>query len=192
MDPLKEEVYRTLEVLHQGGIILYPTDTVWGIGCDATSEKAVSRLLDIKGRKNTAGFVMLADSEAMLNRFVTNIPETAYELLDNASPEQPMTIVYPKARNLSQGVCAADGSAAFRIVHHPFCCRLIFQLKAPLTSSSANFKGKHPPLRFEDIDAKIINTVDYVVSRSFDTSVATKPSSLIKIDSHNRITILRH
>jgi L-threonylcarbamoyladenylate synthase len=191
MDKLKEEVRKSLEVLRQGGIILYPTDTVWGIGCDATSEKAVSRLLDIKGRDQNAGFVMLADSEATLNRFVPFIPESAYELLDFATPESPMTLIYPEARGLATGVCAADGSAAFRVVQHPFCQRLIFQLKAPLTSSSANLKGKTPPRRFADIDPELLKAVDHIVLREFDTSVAQKPSSIIKIDRNNRLTIIR-
>jgi L-threonylcarbamoyladenylate synthase len=192
MDYLKIEVAKALTVLRQGGIILYPTDTVWGIGCDATSAAAVEKLLDIKGRESTAGFVVLVDSEATLNRHVPVVPEIAYDILDAAIPEQPITIIYPDSRSLAPGVCARDGSVAIRMVKHTFCERLIFQLRAPITSSSANFKGQTPPRRRSAIDTKLLALVDHVVDESMDTSVADKPSSLIKIDISNHISILRH
>lgn len=186
---MKEDIKNALEVLHNGGIILYPTDTVWGIGCDATSQQAVSRIYEIKRRDDSRSMLVLLDSESRLPGYVREIPEVAWELIEAAG--NPLTIIYPGAKNLAANIIAADGSVGIRVTNDLFCRELIGRFKKPLVSTSANISGTTSPSNFSEIKPEIINSVDYVVQwRQAETKKGT-PSSIIKLDTSGRFEILR-
>lgn len=187
--PFDADISCSLDIIRKGGVILYPTDTIWGIGGDATSINAVERIIQIKARSEVKSMIILVSNENMLSRYVSEIPDAAWQLLeaDNA----PLTIVYPEGRNLARGVCAPDGSVGIRICRDEFCNELIGRLRKPLISTSANISGSKPPARFVDVEDEIKRSVDYVVRhRQNDTSAHT-PSPLIKVHKDGSITILR-
>lgn len=177
------------EVLRKGGIILYPTDTVWGIGCDACNEKAVEKVTVLKNRPAVKNYIILAADLNMLARYVVQIPDIAYDLIDVAN--KPLTIVYPQGINLAPGVIAADGSVAIRIPAHPFCRALIKKLKRPLLSTSANISGSGSPARYEAIDKELIRMADWTSPPFLEEGTTGKPSSIIRVGSQNEIEIIR-
>lgn len=186
---MKAEIEKTCEILRNGGVILYPTDTVWGIGCDATNQKAIQRIYGIKERDDKKSMLVLMDNEVRLSAYISDIPEIAFELIEVS--ENPLTIIYPGARNLPENIIADDGSIGIRITSDPFCQKLIRRLGRPIVSTSANISGEPSPAVFPDISELIINRVDHVVQWRQDDLKRSKPSSIIKIDSRGYIEIIR-
>jgi L-threonylcarbamoyladenylate synthase len=184
-----EEVKRTVEHLRKGHVILYPTDTIWGIGCDATNEKAVERIYDIKERIESKSMIVLLDDEKKLEQYVKIVPVIAFDLIHSIS--KPLTIIYPNAINLARNVMASDKTIAIRITRYDFCKQLLELFGKPIVSTSANVSGEPSPLAFSKISKKIIDKVDYVVDYHRDIVNATKPSTIIKIDARGNFNIIR-
>jgi len=186
---MDKEIAAAVETLQKGGIILYPTDTIWGLGCDATSQEALEKLIRIKPRDVNKSLLILVNSEQMLERYVHEIPEIAFELL--SVTEDPLTIIYPRGKNLAKGICSEDGSVGIRICHEKFCGELITRFRKPLVSTSANFSGKPSPQYFDEIDKELIGSVDYVVKYRQDDRQKRSASPVIKLNSDGSIKIIR-
>lgn len=189
MDSLKHEVNKAVETLVKGGLLLYPTDTVWGIGCDATNEQAVQRLLELKGRKPEKGLVLLLDVTGRLESYVYDVPPQAWDLIEFS--EKPLTIIYDGAKNLAPSVKAQDGSIAIRITKDEFCKQVIARLKKPLVSTSANLSGQPFPASFSDIRPEILSGVDYIVNLRRQENLKSAPSTLIRLRANGRIEFIR-
>jgi L-threonylcarbamoyladenylate synthase len=185
----EEDIKESLNTLRKGGIILYPTDTIWGLGCDPTNQEAVSRIFNIKSREENKSLIILADSIGMVERYVKEIPEIIYEIVDVS--DSPITIIYPNGKNLAPGVCSEDGSIAIRICNEDFCNGLIGRFRKPLVSTSANFSGKPFPANFNEIDKALVDQVDYVVKYRQDDRGKNAASPVIKINSDGTFKILR-
>ena len=177
------------EILRAGGIILYPTDTVWGIGCDACNAKAVQKVKEIKNRPDVKNYIILAADLNMVSRYVEQIPSMAAELLEVA--DKPLTIIYPGAMNLAPGVAAPDGSVAIRIPDQRFCRALIRKLKRPLLSTSANTSGAKAPVHFSEIDPALIRKIDWTAPRFLEENATGQPSSIIRLGTNNEVEIIR-
>ncbi|MCE3297245.1 MAG: threonylcarbamoyl-AMP synthase [Crocinitomicaceae bacterium] len=177
-----------IETLKSGGTILYPTDTVWGLGCDATNEEACQKILQIKNRPENKSFIILVDSFLMLERYVPEFPEVCYDLADLAT--QPLTIIYPGAKGLAASVLAEDGSVGIRITKDPLCLALIRGLKKPIVSTSANLSGEKTPASFGEISPSIKEQVDLVVRERLAEN-CSKPSQIIKIGKNSSVEIIR-
>jgi L-threonylcarbamoyladenylate synthase len=189
MNPFDPEIERCIAVLREGGVILYPTDTVWGLGCDATREDAVNKVFALKQRPDGKSLVVLLDQVNRLDAYVDCVPDAAYDLIEYA--EKPLTIVYDGARNLARNVVAEDGSVAIRIVKDPFCRRLAERFRKPLVSTSANLSGQPPPMAFSEIDPAIVRGAGYVVGlRQHERSTAP-PSTILRLGRHGEIRFLR-
>jgi len=186
---LKEEINKALEVLKTGGVILYPTDTIWGLGCDATNAEAVDKILKIKNRPAEKSLIILLDADHKLQSYVQEIPEVTYDLIEYA--ENPLTIVFSGAKNLAPNVINADGSVGIRIVKHDFCTQLIQRFRKPIVSTSANLSGQTSPKFFDDIDPEIISGVDYVVDFEQESRTAKKPSTIMKLSSSGQFEFIR-
>lgn len=184
-----EDIKDALITLKNGGVILYPTDTIWGIGCDATNHSAVENIFRIKSRNEIKSLIILADSEQMVERYVRDIPEIASELI--AASDSPLTVIYPNGKNLSPGICSKDGAVAIRICHDPFCSELISRLRKPIVSTSANISGKPSPENFTEIDKSVIDYVDYVVRYRQDDLRKFSGSPIIKLEENGTIKIIR-
>lgn len=181
-------IEQTIEALKNGGTILYPTDTIWGIGCDATNEAACQKILEIKNRPTEKSFIVLMDSIAMLEKYVPEFNEICYELLKIA--ENPLTLIYPSAKGLAPSVLAKDGSVGIRITKDPTCLKLIRSLKNPIVSTSANLSGTVSPTTFDAIDPTIKKRVDAILELRLEEKMAT-PSQIIRIALDGTIEILR-
>lgn len=179
---------KIIEILKSGGTILYPTDTIWGIGCDATNIEAVNKIFDIKKREKNKSMIILVESEKRLQDLV-DVPEMAWEIMDLS--EKPVTIVYENPRGLPKELLAEDGSIGIRLVKTDFCKKLITKLNKPLVSTSANFSGDKSPMKFSDISPEIINLVDYAVEEDREKVSKYSGSSVIKVWNDNRIKVLR-
>jgi L-threonylcarbamoyladenylate synthase len=177
-----------INILKSGGTILYPTDTIWGIGCDATNIEAVNKIFDIKKREKNKSMIILVETEKRLQDLV-DVPEMAWEIIDLS--EKPVTIVYENPKGLPKELLAEDGSIGIRLVKNDFCKKLITKLNKPLVSTSANFSGDKSPLKFSDISHEIISLVDYAVEEDREKISQYSGSSVIKIWSDNRIKVLR-
>jgi len=186
---IESEIKKTAEVLERGGIILYPTDTIWGIGCFATNRDSVQKIYEIKQRDDSKSMLVLISGPEMLNDYISEIPEQALELI--AKAHKPTTIIYPGARNLADNLLAADGSVGIRIPSDPFCQALIKSTGKPLVSTSANLSGEPSPAVFGEISQKIIRKVDYVVNWRQDEREAAMPSAIIKVESDGKTQVLR-
>lgn len=186
---MEEEIKNALEVLRKGGTILYPTDTVWGLGCDARNKDAVAKLFKIKQRADYKSMVILVSDETMINRHVKDVPEVAWELIESA--EEPLTIIYPDGRMLADKLIAADNSIGIRLVKDEFCNKLIHKFTKPLVSTSANISGEPTPMSFSEIKLDILNQVDYIVNYRQKETNNPKPSSIIKIAMNGEIKIIR-
>lgn len=186
------EQFNTLELaknaLKEGGVILYPTDTIWGIGCDATNEIACQKIMDIKNRPAEKSFVLLVDGFQMIEKYIPEFAAVCYDLADLA--EKPLTIVYPAAQKLAASVIAQDGSVGIRITKDPICLQLIRSLKAPIVATSANLSGDNFPTCFDDIHLTIKERVDCIVMERLTEKCST-PSQIIKIDKDSSIKIIR-
>jgi len=186
---LQEEIRKAVEVLRQGGTILYPTDTVWGIGCDATNEEAVRKVYEIKRRTDSKALLVLVDSASKIPSYVDEVPDMAWQLIEIT--EKPLTIIYPEAKNLATNLIAADHSIGIRVTRELFSKTLCEQFRKPIVSTSANISGKPTPSNFSQIDEEIKSAVDYVVNWRQDEKSEPKPSSIIKLDKGNVIQIIR-
>ena len=196
----KEDLQEALRVLRNGGIIVYPTDTVWGIGCDATNAEAVAKIYTLKQREDSKSMLVLLDSPAKLPYYVGEVPETAWALLEatendandaNDGMMKPLTLIYPHARNMAPNLIAEDGSIGIRISKEPFSKALCAQLKHPIVSTSANISG-HPTAHFfHEIEPAILDGADYVCLFRREDGTPHEPSSIIKVNSDNTFTIIR-
>ena len=186
---MKNEVEKALEVVKAGGIILYPTDTIWGIGCDATNEDAVQKVMALKGRSASKSLIVLVDNDNKLASYVREIPDVAYDLIEYA--ENPLTIVYSNAKNLAPSVINEDGSVGIRVVKHAFCQQLIQRFRLPIVSTSANISGEPAPKNFSEVSQEIIDGVDYVVNLEQEVSEEKTPSTIMKLSPDGLFTFIR-
>jgi L-threonylcarbamoyladenylate synthase len=184
-----EEIKKTMEVLRNGGLILYPTDTIWGIGCDATNEDAVRRVYALKERVDSKAMLVLVDNPVKLNFYVREMPEVAWDLVDFA--EKPLTIIYPGARNLAPNLLAEDGSVGIRVTKEAFSRTLCERFRKAIVSTSANKSGQPSPACFSEISTDIIRGVDHVVQYRQDESLKATPSSIIKLGVGGQVQIIR-
>jgi len=185
---MEQEILKCKELLLQGKILLYPTDTVWGIGCDATNEEAIKKIYALKQRQESKSMIILLDNSDRLPLYVANIPLIAWDLITHT--HRPTTYIYPAAQNLPQQLIPADGTIAIRITANSFCKKLIKMLERPLVSTSANISGGATPVTFSEISQHIIDQVDYVVPQIYADSIEYKTSRLVKfLDDYNFIVI---
>jgi L-threonylcarbamoyladenylate synthase len=184
-----EDIKAALEVLQKGGVILYPTDTIWGLGCDAANEEAVRRIYAIKNREDSKSMLVLMENAALLERYVDEVPEIAYDLIELS--DKPLTIIYDGARNMAKDLIAEDGSIGIRITAEKFSSELIRRFKRPIVSTSANISGKPSPACFDEIDSEIIDAVDYVVKYRQDDAQKAIPSGIMKLGRGGEIKIIR-
>ena len=186
---IEEDLTKACEALHRGGLILYPTDTIWGIGCDATNEEAVGRIYALKQRTDHKAMLILIDSPSKLNRYVSDIPDIAWDLIELSN--KPLTIIFPNAKELAFNLLAEDGSAGIRITNEKFSHDLCKLFHKPIVSTSANISGLPSPRRFTDIAGAIKNGVDYVVRYRQDETVNAQPSGIIKLSENGSLNIIR-
>lgn len=186
---MNEEIKKAIEVLQSGGVILYPTDTIWGIGCDATNEKAVEKVYQIKKRAETKSMLVLIDSAAKLNGYVEEIPDMAWDLIELTT--KPLTIIYPNSKNLAKNLVGEDKSVGMRITNEEFSRKLCQRFRKPIVSTSANVSGQKSPAFFSDISNEIKEAVDYIVDYRREDNTENKPSSIIKLGKGNVIEIIR-
>ena len=186
---MNEDLKKACEVLRKGGVILYPTDTIWGLGCDATKEDAVKRIYEIKQRSDSKSMLTLMDSPALLDRYVDDLPDIAIELIECS--DKPLTIIYSGAKNLAPNLIAPDGTIGIRITKEEFSQKLCRQFGKPIVSTSANFSGDPSPANFSEINTEIFRLVDYVVNYRRDEMQKSKPSSIIRLDKDGVIKIIR-
>ena len=180
---------KALKVVQEGGIILYPTDTIWGIGCDASNTQAVKKIYALKQRDDSKSMIILLDNENKLLSYVREVPDIAYDLIEFA--ENPLTLVLSGAKNISPALINTDGSIGIRIVKHLFCGQLIQRLRKPLVSTSANISGKPFPKHFTDIGEEIIAGVDYVVDLEQHDMQVKKQSTIMKLEADGRFNFIR-
>lgn len=188
MEDVSALVHQAFQVIQQGGIILYPTDTVWGIGCDATNEAAVQRIYDLKKRTESKSMIVLVNGDRLMHQMFAEIPETAWQIWDFAN--KPTTLVLEKPRNVAPNLIAEDNSLGVRIVKEPFCYKLIERMKKPLVSTSANISGQPTPSCFRDIAPEIVQGVDYVVPLHLDKK-NQQASSIIKLGLDMQVKVIR-
>src|SRR5690554_8092658 len=185
---MDDEINNCLVVLKKGGLILYPTDTVWGIGCDATNAEAVARLFQLKKRDDKKSMICLVSDFKMLNEYVENVPEVAYDILKYAA--KPTTIIYDDPIRVAENLIAADNSLAIRVTKDRFCERLIKKLRKPLVSTSANLAASNTPQSYSEIDPLILEGVDYIVNL-YHEKKSGKPSAIIKLKNDGSVRVIR-
>jgi L-threonylcarbamoyladenylate synthase len=185
---MNEEIHNAYEVIKNGGIILYPTDTVWGIGCDATNPEAVARIYALKKRAETNSMIILINGDKMLYNVFKEIPEVGWQLIDCA--EKPLTLILDNPRNVAANLISADKSLGMRFVKEPFCFKLLERMKKPLVSTSANITGQATPKNFKEISPQIIKGVDYVVNLHREKTTEN-PSTIIKLTNDLQVKIIR-
>lgn len=185
---INTEIHNAFEVIKNGGIILYPTDTVWGIGCDATNVEAVSNINILKKRLETQSMICLMNGEKMIYNVFKEIPEVAWQILDIS--EKPTTLVLDNPRNVAPNLIAPDKSLAIRIIKEPFCFKLLERMKKPLVSTSANISGQPTPKSFKDISPEILKGVDYIVNL-YQEKICEKSSTIIKLTADSQVKIIR-
>ncbi len=186
---MEEEVKKALDVLRAGGLILYPTDTVWGIGCDATNSMAVQKIYDLKHSVNKKGMIVLLDKVDNVARYFSKTPSVAWDLLELA--DKPLTLILPNASGVAENLIPEEGTLAVRVPDHDFCRRLISRMGRPLVSTSANISGEETPLCFSDITDEIKSGVDYVVSPAMEGRPTRQPSSIMMLGEGCEIKIIR-
>jgi L-threonylcarbamoyladenylate synthase len=186
---MKDEINETIEILKEGGLILYPTDTIWGLGCDATNPEAVEKLYKLKQRVAEKSMSILVCNDAMINKYIPEIPEVSWDLIDAA--EKPLTIIYPAAKSIAKNILATDGSIGVRLIKDEFCNNLIFKYRKPIVTTSANISGGETPTCFGDIHPDIVKGADHIVNMRQNETNNTKPSTLIKLKMNGEVTVLR-
>lgn len=185
----ENDIKQAVEVLRKGGVILYPTDTVWGIGCDATNAEAVKRVYEIKQRDDSKALICLVDSDARLQRYVRNVPDVAWQLLD--AVVRPTTLILDNAVNLASNLIAEDGSIGIRITQEPFSHELCYRFQKALVSTSANVSGEPAAQNYRDIAPEILEAVDYVCFSRRQEHKPHTPSSIIKLTANGEVTVIR-
>ena len=185
----REDINQALEILKNGGLILYPTDTIWGIGCDATNAEAVEKVFALKGRDKNKTMLVLLHNDNQLASYVREIPEVAYELIE--ATDRPLTIIYSDAKNLAPNAIAEDGSIGIRVVNHPFCQQLLQRFRKPIISTSANISGQPTATNFDEISEEIKNGVDYIVKFDQQNLAKGKPSIIMKLDPSGKFDFIR-
>lgn len=185
----QEDIKRAIETLRNGGVILYPTDTVWGIGCDATNPEAVKKVYEIKHRDDSKALICLVDSDARLQRYVRNVPDVAWDIFELAT--KPTTIILDDAVNLAPNLIAEDGTIAMRITQEPFSKELCYRFQKPLVSTSANISGESAAQNYCDINEELLNAVDYVCWSRRQEHKPHTPSSIIKLEKNGTVAIIR-
>lgn len=188
-EKMKEDIKKACEVLQKGGVILYPTDTVWGIGCDATNEAAVKRVYEIKQRTDSKAMLVLVDSDVKVDYYVQDVPEVAWDLIQYAT--KPLTIIYDGARNLASNLLAEDGSVGIRVTNEEFSKQLCFRFRKAIVSTSANISGRPAPASFNEIDDEVKQAVDYIVGYRQDEPAGARPSSILKLGKGGVVKIIR-
>ncbi len=186
---MNSQIEAAIKVLKEGGIILYPTDTVWGLGCDATNAQAVEKLYKLKKREDSKSLIILAANSDMVCKYVKEIPEIAISLIE--VNDKPMTIIYPGAMGLAKNVIAPDGTIGIRVPVNEFCQKLITRFRRPIVSTSANISGEPSATHYEDISDEIFDGVDFAVDPDFEEGATHKPSQIIKVGLRNEIEIIR-
>mgnify|MGYP002853999488 CR=1 FL=1 len=185
----EQDIKNAVEVLRKGGVILYPTDTIWGIGCDATNEEAVRRVYQIKQRDDSKALICLVDSDARLQRYVRQVPDVGWQLIDCI--DKPTTLILDGAVNLAHSLIAADGSIGIRITKEPFSHQLCYRFQKAIVSTSANISGEPAAQNYRDIDARLLEQVDYVCWSRRQEHKPHQPSSIIKLTKDGIVTIIR-
>lgn len=186
---MNDDIKKSIEVLKNGGLILYPTDTIWGIGCDATNPEAVAKIFKLKKREPSKGMFILLHNANQLYSYLSDVPEIAWDLIELTT--SPLTIIYPKAKNLAPNLISPKGSIGIRIVEHFFCQELLKAFHKPIVSTSANISGKPYPKHFEDVDTAILEGVDFIVPENYDNSKNPSPSSVIELGLSGQIKVIR-
>ncbi len=186
---MQQEIKKTLDILYSGGIILYPTDTIWGIGCDATNEEAVQKIYKIKQREDSKSMLVLIDDTFRIPSYIDEMPEIAWDLIELS--EKPLTIIYPAAKNLAKNLVAKDGSIGIRVSHDEFTKELIRRFKKPIVSTSANISGQPAPAFFDEINEEIKSAVDYIVNHRQDDTTKSAPSGIIKLGVNGEVQVIR-
>lgn len=189
MEDIQAEVHKAYEIIKNGGIILYPTDTVWGIGCDANNPEAVKKIYSLKQRAESKSMIVLVNGDRLLHRVFNEIPEVAWDILDYS--DKPTTLVLDNPRYVAKEIISSNNALGVRIVTEPFCFKLIERMKSPLVSTSANISGQPSPQNFKEISKEIIDGVDYVVNLRQTEIKPVKPSTVIKLTANSQVTILR-
>jgi L-threonylcarbamoyladenylate synthase len=186
---MQDDIKKAVGVLKKGGVILYPTDTIWGLGCDATNPEAVARIFKIKKREDTKSMLVLMENPALLERYVDNVPDIAWDLVEISIT--PLTVIYFNAKNLAANLIAKDGSIGIRFTKEEFSSRLLQNFRRPVVSTSANISGQPSPPVFVEISEDIKNKVDYIVEYRQNDLTPAQPSSVIKLWPDGRIDIIR-
>lgn len=184
-----EDIKKAVEALQNGEIILYPTDTIWGLGCDATNEEAVEKIYKLKQRSDSKSMLVLVDSANRIPQYVDVMPDIAWDLIELTT--KPLTIIYPKAKNLAQNLVAEDGSIGIRVASDEFCQKLIQRFKKPIVSTSANMSGELSPANFQEISKPIRTNVDYIVEHRQDDYSKSLPSGIIKLEEGGLVKVIR-
>ena len=189
----EEDIRKAVETMRKGGVILYPTDTVWGIGCDATNVEAVKRVYEIKQRDDSKALICLVDSDARLQRYFRQVPDVAWQLIDSLSEAdaKPTTLVLDGAINLAENLIAEDGSIGIRITNEPFSKELCYRFQKAIVSTSANISGEPAAQNYCDIDPRILEAVDYVCWSRRQEHKPHTPSSIIKLKENGEVKIIR-
>ncbi|MGB3150443.1 MAG: L-threonylcarbamoyladenylate synthase [Maribacter sp.] len=185
---MTEEINKSIEALEKGGLILYPTDTVWGIGCDATNEAAVNKIYDLKNRDKNKALICLVGNDAMLEKYIETVSDLAYDIMDLST--KPTTIIYDNPKGIAQNLIVADKTLAVRVASDKFCQYLINKFKKPIVSTSANIEGSATPKSFKEIDRAILTGVDYVVNLHRETTVSNS-SSIIRLGNDGTVIVIR-
>ncbi|KAA6352563.1 Threonylcarbamoyl-AMP synthase [termite gut metagenome] len=185
-----EDIKEACRIMYEGGIILYPTDTIWGLGCDATNPEAVRKVYEIKQRTDSKAMLILVDSPVKINFYVKDVPEIAWDLIELA--DKPTTVIYSGARNIAPNLLAEDGSVGIRVTNEDFSKRLCQQFRKAIVSTSANIGGQPSPNNFSEISEEIKSHVDYIVTFRQDDTNCSKPSSIIKLDRGGIFKIIRN
>jgi len=186
---MNDDLIAAIDILKKGGIILYPTDTIWGIGCDATNEEAISKIYRIKQRQDEKSLLILLDDASRLYDYVAEVPDMAQNLIEIT--EKPLTIIYPGAINLAPNLIADDGSIGIRIVRDEFCRQLVRRFGKPVVSTSANISGMPWPPFYHNIEKAIVKSVDYVVKWRQGDTRRGKPSGIVKLGIHGEVKVIR-
>jgi L-threonylcarbamoyladenylate synthase len=189
MISLQQDIEQCLNALRNGGTLLYPTDTVWGLGCDACNPAAVKKVSRLKQRTAAKSYIVLLDSPSKLEEYVKQVPALVYDLIEQAG--RPLTIIFPGGQNVAPGVMAPDGSLAIRIVKHPLCTPVIAALGKPLLSTSANMSGGPTPATFSEISQDLLSKVDYVMENHRNDISHPQPSRIIRIDGSGNFEVIR-
>jgi L-threonylcarbamoyladenylate synthase len=188
---MHEDIKKAKQTLIEGGIICHPTDTIWGLGCDATNKEAVEKLFNLKRRDPAKSMLIIVDDIGKISSYVKEVPDIAYDLLE--ATDKPLTLVLPHAKNLAENLIAEDGTIGIRVIaDHPWCTKLLKQFKKPIVSTSANFSGQKKAQIFDDIDPEILESVDYIAGFDRDNITRTEASAIIKLGINGEIEIIRH